>query len=50
MIIPRLDTYFLADFSLKVATDDYFRDKEIRKFTSLGCFSKAKKEECNQKV
>ena len=50
MIMPRLDTYFLADFSLKVATDDYCRDKEIRKFTSLGCLSKAKKEECNQKV
>ena len=53
MIMPGSDTYLLevsAHVSLKVATDDSFRDKETMKNWFLGCISKAKMEECDQKV
>ena len=50
--MPGLDTCFLevgAHVSLKVATNDYFRDKETIKISTLGCFSETKTEECDQK-
>ena len=53
MIMPGSDIYFLevsAHISLKVATDDSFRDKETMKILFYSCFSKAKPEECDQKV
>ena len=39
-----------APVSLKVAIKVYFRGKELWKFNFLGWFSKAKTEECDQKV
>ena len=53
MIIPGSDTHFLevgAYASLKVAADDFFREKENINFRILSYFSKAKMEECDQKV
>ena len=35
--------------SLKVATDDLLEIKKLWKLRFLGCFSKAKMEECDQK-
>ena len=51
--IPCSATYFLevgARVSLKVATKGSFRGKKLWKFRFLGCFSKEKTEECDQKV
>ena len=50
--MPGLDTCFLkvsTHVSLKVATNDYFRDKETIKISILGYFSETKTEKCDQK-
>ena len=50
MLLALPDAFFLevsAHVALKVATKDYFRHKQTMSF--LGCFSKEKKEECDQK-
>ena len=50
--MPGSDTYFLevsAQISLKVATNNSFRDKKLWKFSFLGYFSKAKTGKCTQK-
>ena len=52
MIMPYSDTCFLevsAHVSLKVATDDSFRDKKHWKFRFWACFSWAETEEYDQK-
>ena len=46
------DTYFLelsAHVSLKVAFKGYLRDKATMQLRFLGCSSKVKNEECDQK-
>ena len=51
--IPCSSTYFLevgARVSLKVATKGSLGGKNILKIKFLGCFSKAKTQECEQKV
>ena len=51
--IPCSDTYFLevgARVLLEVATKSFIRGKKLWKFRFLGCFSKEKTEECDQKV
>ena len=53
IIIPCSAIYFLdvrVHFSLKVATKGFLRVKKLWKLRFLGCFSKAKSEECNQNV
>ena len=54
MVLSYSDTCFLeasAHVSFKVATDDFFKDKEIiYKFRFSECFSKAKTEECDENV
>ena len=50
---PFSTTHFLevgARISLKLAIKGFLRGKKLWKFTFSGCFSKAKTEECNQKV
>ena len=52
MTIPCSATYFLevgAHVSLNVATKVSLEGKKLWKFKFLGCFSKAKTEDCNLK-
>ena len=53
MIIPDLDTCFLevrAHVSLKVATNDSFRGKQIHKFSILSLFLKQKWKSATKKI
>ena len=50
---PCSTTYFLevgTRVSLKLTTKEFLRAKKLLKLSYWGCFSKAKTEECNQKV
>ena len=50
MVMDDSDTYVLklsAHVSLKIVSKDYFRDKATMRF--VGCFSKVKNKECDQK-
>ena len=53
MLMSWATSYFLevsVHDSFKVATKGYLRDKNTLKFRVLGCSSKAKTVECNQKI